>query len=876
MRRPRLPRLARSHRAERVAELTLATKQITGHLQMTDGGVWAWYMLAPQLWAFTTDADRERIWSQVTHRFAALRGHGIRLRVSSKPFPAYEFARGLARDTPNPLPRSAGVADDFDTYLERQQKRLLTSPIDDSVVCLGVRISDPVKPAVMSELREATEYTVSAPAQQLLVTVQKMNESMAGVGFSAQPLTPRQMAWLMHRSLAMGMPVPVSAGVAGRTWEEDDLYAFTDPVEWLYSPLGDTVRIEARVKETMVTRHVAVLSIGRMPDQTFPESGRDPWILASSRLAFPVEWSLSGRMLSPSELTSTIDYERSRAESIRRDYETHDETPPPAVNRAIVQAIKTADEVTEGDPREATRFCGPIRAAVYGATEADCLERARKLIDIYSEKYRIEVVHPRGQVQLLREFIPGEPWSTTGYQRRFNCGYLASAMPHVSSSVGTPTGPFFAYTMGTAHRAVRHDGHFGMEKLNTPGVFPVIAEPGGGKSFAIGVLMYHAAERGEATITLDPSGPLARLCQMPRLAPISRHLNLTDAQPGTLAPWQLVPEPQRHEFSRDRDYDRAKRRAEAERKQLAFDTFRMLLPSAMIENPNTDAALREAIRALGGGAMVNSRRMLNALDDGNGHSRDVAAQLRDAADYPLAELIFPDSDLATISEDLTTDKKLVVISMPGLVLPAAGSDRRYWSSEELYAQPLLHLAAFYTSRFIYRREMHARKNIFMDENHFMGQWGSGRALMIRLARDSRKWNTAVYPASQHPDDILGVGKIEALIGGAFIGRLEDDEAAAAAMRLLRVSTEYANVAQRLSPRPPPGQPSDASRSGEFIYRDAYGRVDKIRVDAAWHPELMELLNTTPSGHARITATPPTPSLFLDETGPLFDLEGSAA
>ncbi len=105
MRRPRLPRLARSHRAERVAELTLATKQITGHLQMTDGGVWAWYMLAPQLWAFTTDADRERIWSQVTHRFAALRGHGIRLRVSSKPFPAYEFARGLARDTPNPLPR---------------------------------------------------------------------------------------------------------------------------------------------------------------------------------------------------------------------------------------------------------------------------------------------------------------------------------------------------------------------------------------------------------------------------------------------------------------------------------------------------------------------------------------------------------------------------------------------------------------------------------------------------------------------------------------------------------------------------------------------------------------------------------------------------
>jgi hypothetical protein len=142
--------------------------------------------------------------------------------------------------------------------------------------------------------------------------------------------------------------------------------------------------------------------------------------------------------------------------------------------------------------------------------------------------------------------------------------------------------------------------------------------------------------------------------------------------------------------------------------------------------------------------------------------------------------------------------------------------------------------------------------------------------MIRLARDSRKWDTAVYPSSQHPDDILGIGKIEALIGGALVGRLEDESAARAAMRLLRVSEEYATVVQHLSPRPPPGQPGATERSGEFIYRDAFGRVDKIRIDASWHPELMQVLNTTPGGHRRQVNTDSPPRVFLDAAEDQYD------
>ena len=139
--------------------------------------------------------------------------------------------------------------------------------------------------------------------------------------------------------------------------------------------------------------------------------------------------------------------------------------------------------------------------------------------------------------------MPGEPWSTIGYQRRIPARYLSAAMPHVSSEVGTPTGPYIGYGTGSARRAMRLDLHYGMEKLQQPGFFTITAEPGSGKSVLTGALAFNAARRGEPTIILDPSGPLARLADMPELQGSSRVLDLTASEPGTLSPYQLVPEP---------------------------------------------------------------------------------------------------------------------------------------------------------------------------------------------------------------------------------------------------------------------------------------------------------------------------------------------
>ena len=196
-----------------------------------------------------------------------------------------------------------------------------------------------------------------------------------------------------------------------------------------------------------------MLSLGPLPDITWPESGRDPWMLASDKLGFPVEWSMAGTMLDPKDLTAAIEFEQNRAAGISSHYAEHNLIPPPAVERAIEGATLNLDEVTEGDTRTAVRFLGPIRLATYAASEAERLEQARSLVDSYGERLNFELAHPRGQAQLLREFVPGEPWSTVGYQRRRRrstrvgdaargCrgGHADGALPRVRDRFGPPGG----------------------------------------------------------------------------------------------------------------------------------------------------------------------------------------------------------------------------------------------------------------------------------------------------------------------------------------------------------------------------------------------------------------------------------------------------
>ncbi len=192
------------------------------------------------------------------------------------------------------------------------------------------------------------------------------------------------------------------------------------------------------------------------------------------------------------------------------------------------------------------------------------------------------------------------------------------------------------------------------------------------------------------------------------------------------------------------------------------------------------------------------------------------------------------------------DTTLTVLTMPGLVLPPRNVAREHWSTSEQMAVPLLHLASWYASRAIYGREMHERKLVALDEIHFLGEWGAGRALFTRLGRDSRKWNTCVLAASQNPEGRPRHGRRE--LHGRRVRRAgsrtrRTPPTACACSGCPRASgTSACCRCSRRAAGPRAGTERVASR--EFVLRDVDGRVDKMRVDLTHNPGLLAVLDTT--------------------------------
>ena len=66
---------------------------------------------------------------------------------------------------------------------------------------------------------------------------------------------------------------------------------------------------------------------------------------------------------------------------------------------------------------------------------------------------RITVQHPKDQLRLLDEFIPGQPVANTGYLRRMPARYFAAAVPQAAAAIGDRRGP----VIGERHQpASRH------------------------------------------------------------------------------------------------------------------------------------------------------------------------------------------------------------------------------------------------------------------------------------------------------------------------------------------------------------------------------------------------------------------------------------
>ena len=217
-------------------------------------------------------------------------------------------------------------------------------------------------------------------------------------------------------------------------------------------------------------------------------------------------------------------------------------------------------------------------------------------------------------------------------------------------------------------------------------------------------------------------------------------------------------------------------------------------------------------------------------------------------------LLIPESGADPYTE--VRDDRLTVLTMSGLTLPRDAVGREHWTDAESLGVELLNLAAWLTQRSIYERPRDQRKGVWIDEAFFLSEVPTGRVLMNRFARDSRKWNVRVLLSSQIPADFLKIQGFVSLLDSVFVGRLDDDDAQADALRLLKVpiGAGYEQVVASLGRRPGGARlATERDRAPrQFIFGDGAGGVERIRVDfSGTHLEhLVSALDTTPDAQRK--------------------------
>lgn len=821
----------------------LRMKYAHRHLLVTPEGLWAFYRLEGVDWPMQTPAARQAVIADQTFRLADLTGKRIWIRGLSNPFPHQAYARRLYEDNPDRLPDVPG-ARTFADVIDAAQRHTIALDARRPVAILGVLVSDYVVHAEHLPLLLGT-----APLAQNMGEIARVRRDLAEVtaavrraGFGAQPLSAKALRWVIHASVGLGAPVPPALlGGDPKGWSDDGVPGFTNPVYPTEAPYAPTTVLRTMRASVQHTAHVAVLHADAFDERDTDNPDLLPFLAWTQTLDHLVEYCAVFDVLPGRTLKGAAELDRRRAKNIAAHHEEHDDDPPAAVLRGIERARAVEDEVANGSREVACRLRGVVMLAVTGPDEATTLQTAADVSVAAAQEQGMHLVHDYGQYDSYRAFIPGEVCPMSGHITQMPAYFAASGVPNATSSAGDPTG-FPLGSIAGSHDVFLFDTHGGARR-NKSNLVAIGGDPGCGKSSTAAALAEWCAVRGIRTVGYDPSGPWARLCDLPHLAGHARHLSLTGGYKGILVPHLMVLDPRREDYDDPGSFTAAMEEARAERMELAIDSFRDLLPYSMVTGDRTGAiqgSIETAVTDLGGDYGINPWAIVDRLERAGDTGRLIADRLKARALLKDGALVFPERH-RDVDDDpgkrLMEQAALTVITMEGLTLPPKDQpDRSLWSRQALASVPILNLGSRFAMRTIYADRK--PKAVLLDELGIStGGAGSFSSFAVRSAFDSRKWNALVGLVFQNPNTLMALdAQIGNLAGAAFIGRM-DDTAARAGLPLLRLRDDsgYHHAITALAP-------------GEFLVRDWLGRARKVYVDRSWwDPHLFAALDTTPGG-----------------------------
>lgn len=854
-------------RSDTAYKATSELRAVVGNVTVTKSGVIAWFVQEPVSVSFRPSADVEELIRSTGAGLAELTGRRVFWRVTTRPYAVRQYAEATHADAVRagePLPGWVECQ-------RREQERMLGTSLSEKWVYFGVRVS------TSRRYREARREVA-----ELTETLTELTDRVAAYGLDARPARPVDMEWLLRRSIGLGLPAPAVDSAVLEDYDEDDLPELWEHARWSCEPWGRSVKVVGKGPSGVdVTRHVVVLTMGRVGDMHIPgESGG--WMQRTDRLTFPVEWMGTTDVVPNDKSITRLRHQMDLILDQWKHYkEDHQIEPPESLKRQHAMALQSEDEVAQGLGGMATRTEGWYRLAVWGATEADALANVRAVQKLYGRS--VAWVHSFDQYRLAREFIAGEPLANTAHRRHMSVLALAAALPAATAEIGDRLGAVLGWTGGSSRRAVIWHPWRDMEVWERSGLMLCAGGLGSGKTFAAGSIVYRTAMSGVPWHIFDPTGRLRALCDLPEFAGRAKFVDLLAGRSGELNPYRVVAEPRREHFARAEEWQAKQSEAQAQRKALCKDVLRLFLPKEIRSQARAASVLTRAVNRVPGSYTSSPSDVLGQLvqiADGQIEgdltaehrviARDIFTELDNLARTPNGKLIFATgytNDYAAVNGPVNADGTpvekaepvITVYSMHGMSIPtektlASGDE----SAEVRMSLVLLNLAAWLVQRSIYMGDKDRRKGLLIDEGHLLAALDAGRTLIAKSSVDSRKHNARVILSSQNVShfDQADIGN---LVGAALIGRTEDESAARAALAVLKIRPEqaYIDTLANLSrqrrrdndddQREEPDRPREKTRRKkyrEFVFSDGRGAVERIVFDMHAHPHVVAALNTT--------------------------------
>lgn len=852
--------------------LTLAMdlRHVSGNVTFTQNKVEAWFKVGAISYGYRSASQQSHLIMDGATAWAGLRGHDFHQRVTSRPYPAAKWRVAHELVTPKPNDR-----DQFDQLMVEVQKTMFTSTLSENEVYVSVTVGNRNTVNRLSQATRGRGKPLQRELSKLGAKLATVESTLSRQGLKARKATQDEVKWLTHRSVGLHLPEPFDTSAANN---DQSVNPFDVPA--FYSGLTiDPCPGKPYVKVTgspfrngqEVTRYVSVLSVARTEDIEIPER-HEPWLARAEQLPFAVEWSIRGRILGGREAARHMAAKMKLIDDNMSQLRAHSLMADENTQRTDRRSRAVKDEMQHSTDVAASRFHGHIRAAVAGSTPDEVASRVTRFTEHYRDMNFDIAMDVLGQYDLFREFWPGEKLRIRSHKRHQPVSYFAAGMPHMAATVGDRQGTYLGYTVSTSRRAVMWDPHRAMRELEKSGMTPVVGAPGSGKSSFIEFMCVRAVERGIPTTAIDHSGPMARICYMPRFAGVAKHIDLLRAEPGTLSTYASILDPSKLQLRDDPQVITAIMQGANEeqvsklvedlyldglkesamlRSQQARSMLSSLVPHTMRGDRDVLESIADAVRYVAD--QHNGETRLASLDeavefmlssDSQRERQSVGRMLKDMSEYPQTRLFFGNL-LRDGGEDRSLDDKLlVVMTAAGLTIPTS-ADESDWTIEEQVAIPLLAAANQYASKRIYSLPMAVPKLFAGDEVHVDRRHAAGKTLWTRLTRDSRKWRMRVLAGTQLAGDLLDLDAA-GLTSEVFIGRMEDEADASAALKLARVpvGVGYEQEVLNLSP-------DRTAPYRDMIFADADGNVDKVRIDFRYDEELVNTIRVDPRAGLKV-------------------------